>query len=114
MTGAISSESRSQVVLIQESHPFSCNLLHVPPCHPRYSPLGIERFKTTQKDHETPKQWLAAAGAILGMIAASWAALELVVTGWTRKLRRYRFNQPDSSESSYAGSRPKRSAADIA
>jgi hypothetical protein len=46
--------------------------------------------------HGTPKQWLAAgAGALFGVIAASWAALELLVAGWTRKLRRYHFNPRD-------------------
>ncbi len=45
--------------------------------------------------HGTPKQWLAAgAGALFGVIAALWAKLERLVTGWTRRLRRYRFNQP--------------------
>ena len=46
--------------------------------------------------HGTPKQWLAAgAGALFGVIAASWAALELHVAGLTRKLRRYHFNLID-------------------
>jgi hypothetical protein len=44
--------------------------------------------------HGAPKQWLpAAAGAFFGVIGASRAALEWLVTGWTRKLREYRFNQ---------------------
>lgn len=44
--------------------------------------------------HGTPKQWLAAgAGALFGVIAASWATLAMVVTSWTRKLRKYYFNQ---------------------
>jgi hypothetical protein len=53
---------------------------------------GLMRYLT---GHGTPKQWPAAADAFFGMIAALWDTMERLATGWTRRLRRYRFNQTE-------------------